>query len=361
MPKSTLFLFIAFSFAFLVSKAQLHDQYVKATILFSDGRSIPAMVLNDESKKLNYSVSIQDSSYKKNKQTYTASEIREINFENGKIFRQITFTPHGTIDTITVLGRLLVTGKINLFQVYQQGKLFLVAVKGDEVFPMQKDEFSTLDPEIKRHYYNSFLQNALSDAPDAILVKASRAEFNETDISRLILEYNKLFDPTSQIVKRKAEKKSFWLAGAEFKKTKNYPYGVLGFVNYRLYITDISRSTSLNVGLHFYNYQFKTTYSPILIVTSTRSIASLPVFVQQNLLNKKVRPYLFAGFNFSYIHTKADQPGYEDEKGFQRNYGGNIIGGAGIEVNILRNLMLKADYRYENVLHGFMGGVAVLF
>lgn len=361
MSKSALFLFTAFFFAFLIPKAQLHDQYLKVTILFSDGRSTSAMVLNEESKKLNYSVSIQDSSNKKSKQTYSASAIKELDFDNGKIFRQITFAPHGTNDTITVLGRLLVTGKINLFQVYRQGKLLLVAVKADEIFPMQKDEFSPLDPEIKKHYYNSFLLNALKDAPDPIRVKAARAEFDEKYISRLILEYNKLYDLPAEIVKRKAEKKSFWLAGAEFKKTKVYPYGVFGFVNYRLYITDLSSSTSFNVGLHYYNYQFKTTYSPALLVTSTRSIASLPVFVQQNLLNKKVRPYLFAGFNFSYIHTKADKPGYEDQKGFQRNYGGNIIGGAGIEANVLPNLMIKADYRYENVLHGFMGGLAFLF
>lgn len=361
MPKSALFLFILFFFAVLIPKAQLHDQYLKATILFSDGRSISAMVLNQETEKLNYSVSIKDSSHKKSKQTFSASEIKELEFENGKKFRQVTFTAHGTTDTITVLGRLLVTGKITLLQVYQRNNLLLVALKADEIFPMQKDEFSSLDPEIKRHHYNSFLLSALRDAPDPLRVKAARAEFDEKYISRLILEYNKLNDTPSEIIKRKAEKKSFWIAGVEFKKSKAYPYGVFGFVNYRLYVTDLSRSTSVNLGLHYYHYQFKTTYSPASLVTSTRSIASIPVFVQQNLLNKKVRPYLFAGFNFSYINTKADRPGYEDEKGFQRNYGGNIIGGAGIEANVLPNLMIKADYRYENVLHGFMGGLAFLF
>jgi len=70
---------------------------------------------------------------------------------------------------------------------------------------------------------------------------------------------------------------------------------------------------------------------------------------------------VFAGFNISYINTKAEKRGYEDVKGFQRNYGFNILGGGGIELNVIPNLMLKADYRYENVLHGFMGGVAVLF
>lgn len=359
--KLTCLLTIALIFHSFLLSAQLHDQYLKGSIQFADGRKETVLLLNEETEKLNYSVSVKDSSHKKSKKTYSAYEILAFEFENGKKFRQITFAPHSAKDSITVLGRLIVTGKINLFQVYQNNSELLVAVKDGEIFPMQKDEFTMLDTEIKKHHFNSYLLSALRDAPDPIREKATKIDFDEKAISRLILDYNKLYDSPSEIVKKEAENKRFWIAGASFKKTKEYPYGIFGFINYRLYITDFSRSTSFNIGLHYYNYQFKTTYSPISIITSTRSIASLPVFVQQNLLNKRVRPYLFAGFNISYINTKADRRGYEDPKGFQRNYGFNVLGGAGIELNVIPNLMLKADYRYENVLHGFMGGVAVLF
>lgn len=359
--KLTCLLTIAFIFHSSILSAQLHDQYLNGSIQFADGRTETVLLLNEETEKLNYSVSVKDSSHKKSKKTYSASEILAFEFENGKKFRQITFTSHGSEDSITVLGRLIVTGRITLFQVYQNNAELLVAVKDEEIFPMQKDEFTSLDTEIKKHYYNSYLLSALRDAPGPFREKATKIDFNEKDISRLILDYNKLYDGPAEIVKTKTENRSFWIAGASFKKTKEYPYGILGFINYRLYITDFSRSTSFNLGLHYYNYQFQTTYSPITTVTSTRSIASLPVFVQQNLLNKRIRPYLFAGVNISYINTKADKRGYEDAKGFQRNYGFNILGGGGIELNVIPNLMLKADYRYENVLHGFMGGVAVLF
>ncbi len=353
---------IAFIFHSSILSAQLHDQYLKGSILFADGRKITVLLLNEETGELNYSVSIKDSSHKKNRKTYSASEVLSVDFDNGKKFRQIKFAPHGSADTITVLGRLIVTGRIQLFQVYQKNEEILVAVKDGEIFPMQEDEFNSNDTEINKHHYISYLLSALKDAPDPIREKAIKTDFDEKDISRLILDYNKLFDSPAQIVKKEPENKRFWIAGASFKKTKECPYGIWGFINYRLYVTDFSRSTSFNIGVHYYNYQFKTPYyTSYSFVTSTRNIVSLPVFVQQNLLNKKVRPYLFAGFNISYINSKADKPGYEDVNGFQRSYGFNILGGAGMEWNLLPNLMVKADYRYENVLHGFMGGVAVLF
>ncbi|MBP6686761.1 MAG: porin family protein [Lacibacter sp.] len=359
--KPTPLLTVAFILHSFFLSAQLHDQYLRGSIQFADGRKEPVLILNEETEKLNYSVSIKDSSHKKSKKTYSAYEILAVEFENGKKFTQITFAPHGSKDSITVLGRVIVTGRINLYQVHQNNAELLVAVKNEEIFPIQKDEFTSLDTEIKKHHYNSYLLSALRDAPEAMREKAMKIAFSEKDISLLILDYNKLYDNPAEIIKTKTENRNFWIAGASFKKTKEYPYGIFGFINYRLYITDFSRSTSFNIGLHYYNYQFKSAYSPISIVTGTRSIASLPVFVQQNLLNKRVRPYVFAGVNISYMNTKADKPGYEDVKGFQRSYGFNLLGGGGMEINILPNLMLKADYRYENVAHGLMGGVAVIF
>jgi hypothetical protein len=149
MMKLTCLLTIAFIFHSFLLSAQLHDQYLKGSIQFADGRKETVLVLNEETGKLNYSVSVKDSSHKKSKKTYSAYEILGIEFENGKKFRQITFVPHGSEDTLTVLGRLIVTGKINLFQVFQNDAELLVAVKDREIFPMQKDEFSPLDTEIK--------------------------------------------------------------------------------------------------------------------------------------------------------------------------------------------------------------------
>jgi hypothetical protein len=361
MPKISVFLPIAFLFICFAPKAQLQDQYVKATVHFTDGKTITAAVLNEETEKLNNSISIKDSSNKKSKTTYSAYDIRSIEFENGKKFRQITFTPHGSEDTLTVLGRLIVTGKIDLLQVYYKNEEILIAIRDGEPYPMQKDEFTSLDRELKYHHYNAYLLSALRDAPDAIREKTAKTDFDQKDISKLFVEYNKLYDNPVEILKTTNQNKKFFIAGVLFKKTKENPYGFFGFINYRLYVTDFSRSTSLNTGIHFYNYQSKTIYSPTQTITSTRTIASIPIFVQQNLLNKAVRPYLFAGLNATYVHEKTDDRYAVTAKGFQRNYGVNMLGGAGIEINIISNLMLKADYRYENVAHGFMGGVAFLF
>lgn len=361
MTKLTCALTFAFIFLSFSLFAQLQDQFVKSSIQFANGKTETALVLNEETGKLNYAVSVKDSSLKSNRKTYSANEILSIDFENGKKFRQIKFAPHGSKDTMTVLGRLLVTGKIELFQVYIGASEVLVAIKDGEIYPLQDDEFKSNDMEVKRKYFRSYLASVLRDAPEPMQTKANKMKFDDKGISELILDYNKLDERPSEIIKQKKENKKFWIAGVLFKTTKDNPYGIWGFVNYRLYFTDFSRSTSLNTGLHYYNYQFKAAVTPTSVVTSTRSIAAIPIFVQQNLLNKKVRPYLFAGVNVSYINTKAGNLVFEDSKGFQQNFGFHVLGGAGIEWNVIPKLMLKADYRYEDVLHGFMGGLAYIF
>lgn len=361
MTKLNCLLTIVFVFQSFFLAAQLQDQYLKSSIQYANGRTETVLVLNEETEKLNYAVFVKDSSLKSSKKTYTAQEILSIDFENGKKFRQIKFAKHASKDTLTVLGRLLVTGKIELYQAYLNGAEVLVAIKDGEIYPLQDDEFSSNDLKVKRNFFRSYLVKALRDAPESIQIKTNKIRFDNKAISQLILDYNKIYDGPSEIVKQKKENKNFWIAGALFKTTKANPYGIWGFVNYRLYITDFSRSTSLNTGLHYYNYQFKTTISPTSVVTNTRSITSIPIFVQQNLLNKKVRPYLFAGVNISYINTKAGSTEFVDAKGFQGNFGFHVLGGAGIEWNVIPNLMLKADYRYENVMHGFMGGMAFIF
>ena len=361
MTKLTCLITIVFVFQSFFSTAQLQDQYLKSSIQFANGRTETALVLNEETEKLNYAVSVKDSSLKSSKQTYSAQEILSIDFENGKKFRQIKFAKHASKDTLTVLGRLLVTGKIELYQAYLNGAEVLVAIKDGEIFPLQDDEFSSNDLVVKRKFFRSYLVKALRDAPESIQTKANKIKFDNKAISQLIFDYNKLHERPSEIIKQKKENKKFWIAGILFKTTKDNPYGIWGFVNYRLYITDFSRSTSLNTGIHYYNYQFKSSISPTSVVTSTRAIASIPIFVQQNLLNKKVRPYLFAGVNISYTNTQAGSLEFEEAKGFQGNFGFHVLGGAGIEWNVIPKLMLKADYRYENVLHGFMGGVAYIF
>lgn len=361
MTKLNCLLTIVLVFQSFFSAAQLQDQYLKSFIQFATGRKETALVLNEETEKLNYAVSVKDSSLKSSKKTYSAYEILSIDFENGKKFRQIKFAKHASKDTLTVLGRLLVVGKIELYQAYLNGAELLMAVKGREIFLLQDDEFSSNDLKVKRNFFRSYLVNALKDAPESIRTKAYKINFNNKAISQLILDYNKLHERPSEIIKQKKENKKFWIAGASFKTTKDNPYGIWGFINYRLYITDFSRSTSINTGMHYYNYQFKTSVSPTSVVTSTRSIASIPIFVQQNLSNKKVRPYLFAGVNISYVNTKAGSLEFEDAKGFQGSFGLHMLGGAGIEWNVIPKLMIKGDYHYENVLHGFMGGVAYIF
>ena len=130
---------------------------------------------------------------------------------------------------------------------------------------------------------------------------------------------------------------------------------------YRSYFPKISRSTSLNGGLNYFNYHYldvnKYGYQKNFINT----LISLPLQIQQNLLNKNIRPYVFAGLNLSYVKLVDDKGVTQLDKGLQRNIGVGMLYGAGIEADIFKGIMLKSEYRYENLPHLIMVGIGYNF
>ncbi|NCU06368.1 MAG: PorT family protein [Chitinophagaceae bacterium] len=360
MTKQILLLFAIILFHSEVLTAQLKDQFTKATIQFANGKTESVLVMNNETEKLNYSVSIKDSEDSKSVQKIPASEILSLDFANGKKFRQISFVPHASGETLVVLGKLLVTGKIMLYHVYYRNAELFVAEKNGQMYPLQNDQLIPGQPELVYYNFKNYLNKALEDASEPIRQKIFSIECEKDAVTKIIADYNMLYNnPPVEVIKSTKENKKFLIVGLSGGKSPSLDYDIFGYINYRLYILDFSRSTSINTGIHFYNYHYKTAGS-YRFVNINQSTVSIPVFAQQNLLNKAVRPHLFAGFNVSYNHVKTDDQNYTLPKGFQRRFGFHILAGAGVDWNITPRFIVKAESRFENVFHGFLGGVAFI-
>ena len=82
--------------------------------------------------------------------------------------------------------------------------------------------------------------------------------------------------------------------------------------------------------------------------------------LQQNLLNKNFRPYLFGGFNVGYLKVVEDGVPVLPN-GLQNNFGIGLLYGAGIEVDIYKRFMLKCEYRNELYPHLILFGIGYNF
>lgn len=126
-----------------------------------------------------------------------------------------------------------------------------------------------------------------------------------------------------------------------------------------------SKKTSLNVGIGYgKNYRKKPFYNFLgteELYDSHLSLISIPVFIQYNILNGKIQPYVYAGTGVAYIYeTVLVSNVYTDLKLGSR-FGPLIFGGAGIEALISKNWMVKVDFRYDNSPHLPIVGLAYRF
>ena len=90
-------------------------------------------------------------------------------------------------------------------------------------------------------------------------------------------------------------------------------------------------------------------------------LVSVPLEVRQDLLNNKIRPNVFAGFNFSYASKTNNLSIYKNNDGFQNNFGIGLIYGVGIEADITKQIMIKAEYRKEIFDHLLLFGIGYNF
>ncbi len=120
----------------------------------------------------------------------------------------------------------------------------------------------------------------------------------------MISDYNNSLGSENKItiVKKKLTHFIIASAGGMIKNSDEHEIYFQGI--YRTYFPKISRSTSLNIGINYFNYKHSEItgnyyYSAMRSYKST--LISLPVQIQENFLNKNIRPYAFAGFNLSYL------------------------------------------------------------
>jgi hypothetical protein len=116
--------------------------------------------------------------------------------------------------------------------------------------------------------------------------------------------------------------------------------------------TSFSRKLYLATGLHYsrtVDIEKKQIYYPrqVLKTKNLIEIYSLPVTVHYTLLEKVVQPYVYAGFGARKVDYKDLG---EDDMKILGKYGLTVIGGLGVEIYPIRNLAIKADWRYELLL-----------
>jgi len=342
MPKHLLgciAIIIVFYFNCKTANAQLQDEYVKGKITLTNNQQKEGYIKRESLEKMNCFIYFKETENQKDPMKYDTLSITGFTMQTGEIFERIIFEPNPKLKNRSFFGSLLLRGKASVYEVvYNGAQLYIVSNEGTN-YPLQDDVLEINATAITPHYFRNYLTKAIGDSFNA---KISRMNFNEGSILQIVSEYNTSKSSFSIPTLVKKSNVSFLILNVGMgrgtgDKKETYVQGI-----YRVYFPKYSKSTSINTGISYFKYRLSESYNG-KVTNYSPSLISIPLQVQQNLLNKNIRPYLFAGLNLCYLKD-ASAPNFYI-------YGIGLIYAAGIEADIYKGVMAKIEARYELYRH----------
>ena len=346
--------------------AQLGKTFSKGTVTLQSGETLRGYIRNDELAKMNYRVNFKAAAEDKNTVVYDTSTVKKLVMEDGDVFEYLRFQEQESGTNLAVLAKLLIRGKASLYKmIYKSDETFYLLNSRDSLYLLRNDKMDagmTATDETLYHF-KEILFGALAGA-NISADEAERISFTQSDIGRLVLMYNKTMGGENTVVTAKEQSVHYVVIGAGGMLKNSAENELYLEAVYRTYIPKISKGTSFNVGLRYYKYKFAETVTGFYFSTTTNyrsTLVTLPVYLQQNILNKNIRPFLFAGLNASYWKVRDQYDNEVAGKGIKGNVGIAFLFGGGIEANVYKGITLNASYRYENYGHLVLAGISYIF
>ena len=345
------------------SLAQLTANFEKGSIVQTNGQKLEGYIKTEALEALSKSICFKTEVDKDNCSLFDTETIQSFQTENGKIFELITTKINKNTTEIKTFGNLIVSGKASLYKtVFDDEEMYII--KNEGVFYVLQN-LKLVDGEVELRDYN--YRGYLNIATEGFTNNRTYIEFSESNFIKVINDYNASKGVESKQTAYLEKSIGYYIGfvGGGFVSNENE---IFGQFYYRKFFPKISQNTSLNIGLSYYFYRYLdpiiVKYIPQIEMIDSYTnfqLVSVPLEVRQDLLNNKIRPNVFAGFNFSYASKTNNLSIYKNNDGFQNNFGIGLIYGVGIEADITKQIMIKAEYRKEIFDHLLLFGIGYNF
>jgi hypothetical protein len=357
--KKIIFVFLFILLFYSKNYGQLVDSFEKANIELFNGEKYEGLVkIGDKYDMAKQIIFKRTGSV--SEVFYTPTEIKKLTLNNGEIYVALNIKVNKNKTELVLFGKQLIDGLASLYQgEYEADDIFIISNNGIN-YVLQNDKIR--QTELVKFNYEGYLKLALED----IFNTQKKINFNEKEFVKLVLEYNKSKGTDSKVVEYKSKPIHYYLGFLGMGIPNRMGDSEL-FVQsmYRTYFPNFSKSTSLNIGLSYYNYKYSEEFSNIygnkFMVDYKTNLISLPIQIQQNILNKKIRPFFYLGINLSYIKSEDQYGNSQVGNGLQNNFGVGLLYGAGLEFDVYKKLLIKSELRSEIFGHLLLVGIGYNF
>ena len=336
------------------------ESFVKGFIVKVSGDTARGYLKRDVDARLLNGVYFQSALYSKDSKFQSPSEITTFAFENGNIYKAITFTdPLDSNKSKTEFAKFLVEGQVSLYAIpRRESYYFYIKNVSDSGYFLFDDTYN-MEGTVNEGNFQSVLNIEARNCPK-MQSRLLFISYHQQDLIKFVTDLNECLGASQTRVhyKRSRNEAHFLLYGGGMAINEDATFTVQGQV--RLISPSISRRTSVVTGL-YYAHVVKNEFSEMeskydQVITN---ILSVPFLFQYNFTERRFQPLAYVGFSFAY--KKEINHDFIDPKGFQSNYGIAIVGGIGFEYFPIKRLAIKADWRYELMAHTPTLGVAYKF
>lgn len=284
---------------------------------------------------------------------YGPSDIIGFGFEYGK-FSSIHFLngSKGNIPDIT-FAKQLVSGLYNLFTYTNGARRFFILQKDTTIYQLYDELVSTTGEIEQGANYQNYLY-FISIPCDKLNNKSKQIGYDEKSIADFVQETNNCISGGSSVSYFKKQKMAITpiifagglpLSGQESQITANFQL--------RFTLPRVDKQASLNIGLNYSVTTYMTADSkalnPYYQYYTRYQIISIPVTIQYNITQTRIQPYCYLGFSGTYAIEDNLATGFWVRPN-DKEYGGTLVAGLGIEARIIAGLFVRADWRYEAIL-----------
>ncbi|WP_304065655.1 outer membrane beta-barrel protein [Pedobacter glucosidilyticus] len=335
-------------------KAQVKESTLRGSLFLKEGEILKGTFKDEEFSKMSISVKFKADEDKEFR-SYTPKDLKKIELENGEIYEVFESKPPRDSLLKPILAYLILKGGVSVYEAYSDDVNIYLISKDGKNYWLQEDQVASYSTALVKFFYKNILYSIVNDSP-ITMEDVNRVSFND-DILKLITRYNTYKGNSSKIIKPKGQNYKFLIFNvAGIYKPDNFEYTLSGA--YRFINPRISRSASLNVGFRYTYYRRTEDQLSSSISQDNYNIFSLPVTLQQNILNKGVRPLVFCGLDFTYFTLKDYNKRDITRRGIQENVGLGIHYGAGIEIDLLKRFMIRSEYRRDVISHFITAGLS---
>ena len=347
------------SLLILCVSAASQERFVKGYIILKNRDSLQGYLKNETDTRLSRGVEFRKD-LNDTSENVTPLLINEFGFTDGNIYKVITYSD--ALDgnrQKTEFAKFLVEGKNSLYAIAKnETYTFYLRDANDSSYFLYDDVIRSTGLE-RRGNFRSILHFIATNCP-AVQRRAESLSFGEVAVMNYVRDVNACLGDKQSMVHYKKVKSiiHFLLYGGGIAYTDWSNITVQGQM--RVVSPGISKQMSVVIGLYYAHIvEFAFSYRTYSNGYYKTDILCLPFQLQYNLTDTKFQPLAYCGFSLAY--KKNENPDLYNPKGILKNYGLALIGGIGIEYFPVKQLAIKADWRYELLMHPPTIGLAFKF